>query len=459
MNAASALGILVFAFGVPSIAGLLLAWPRSRRPLLTLLAFSLCHIKKPFYQEVFFVPYRGVDRGFGVTIPDLIFFGFLLFILAGGLRRRVVWWPYNTGQYVLLILLSLVSLVDCPVAYYGLFTVHKLVRGLVLYWVVVNVVREKDDVRAIIDGLIAAILLQGWTVALDRYVTRRVVNRSVGSFPHPNSLAMFVDLVIPVLLSLVLSRDISGWRMRLAGLAVLSGVMCVVFSKSRASLVIMLGALGAVTALSTLWRPTFHKLRVIAIGLAGLLIGGAITAPTVVKRFREAPKESAETREHFNQAAHAMADEHFFGTGINSYSWMLGNTDYYWIVYSDKLEEEELDLDEFRDSEQGVSRLGTAHHIYYLFAAETGWVGMVVFLLLISSFYLKCLWLFLRDKRSCFRAIYLGLLAGFATLHLQGLLEWIFRQTQVFYLFLLLSALMVAMGRMREAPVAGGRVG
>ena len=33
---------------------------------------------------------------------------------------------------------------------------------------------------------------------------------------------------------------------------------------------------------------------------------------------------------------------------------------------------------------------------------------------------------------------------------MQGLLEWIFRQTQVFYLFFILSGLMIAIERIRD---------
>jgi hypothetical protein len=46
--------------------------------------------------------------------------------------------------------------------------------------------------------------------------------------------------------------------------------------------------------------------------------------------------------------------------------------------------------------------------------------------------------------------MYLGMLVGFLTLHLQGLLEWVFRQTQVMYLFFILSGLMVASERIRH---------
>lgn len=439
--------------GVPLVAATLFAQPRWRRPLLALLVFSTCHIKKPFYMELFFEPYRGVDRGFGVTIPDILFFGFLLYLLLGGARSKIIWWPYNTALWMLLVLISAISLTGSQIPYYGLFTIHKFIRGWILYWVIVNLVREKEDIEAVLNGLIAAVLFQGAVVLFDKYVTHTVVNRSVGSFPHPNSLAMYIDLIIPTLLALFLAGVQSKWKGRLTALAILLGMVCVIFTKSRAALVIMMGAFGLVTGVSVLIKPTPRKFGVIAAGLAVVTVIGALAAPRLIRRFQKAPKESEQTRIYFNNAARAMADEHLFGVGINAYSWMLGHRTYYWYVYPDKLEDENLDLDEFRASKQGVSRLGTAHHIYYLFAAETGWLGMWVFILYILRFYVHNVVLFFKARDDYYRAILLGLLAGFATLHLQGLLEWVFRQTQVFYLFFILSGLMVAIGpHVRRRP-------
>ncbi len=100
LTPASLGGITVGLFG-PIIVARYLQWmPQQRNLLFGLMVFSTCHIKKPFYQEVFFVLYRGVDRGFGVTIPDVMFIGFFLFILIGGYKRRIIIWPNNSFPWV-----------------------------------------------------------------------------------------------------------------------------------------------------------------------------------------------------------------------------------------------------------------------------------------------------------------------------------------------------------------------
>jgi hypothetical protein len=451
MKLASVLGILTFVIGVPAVFISLFAYPRIRRPSIILMAFFTCYVKKPLYMEVFFVAYRGVDRGFGVTVTDLFFFGFLLWMFLGGFKGKIIWWPYNTFLWQLLIAVSIISLINSKVAYYGLFTLHKLIRGYIFYWVVVNLVRDEDDLRAVITGVMAAVIFQTGVVIWDKYITHKVVNRSIGSFPHPNSLAMYIDLIIPMILAILLSDSFPKRTVKWAAIAILGGLVCVVFTKSRASLIIVGASLAMVTALSIVMKPSGKKIGIALVGLLLVAIMGTAAAPKIIERFQKAPEASELTRVYFNQAARAMANNNTFGVGLNAYSWTLANTDYYWYVYAEERETVK-DEDEFRESEMGLSRLGTAHHIYYLFAAETGWPGMIVFILFLARYYLHNLVLLARAKDAFLQAILLGLFIGFSTLHLQGLLEWIFRQTQVFYLFCLLSGLMVAAGNiMKEA--------
>jgi len=450
---ASLMGIVTFFVGVPFVTGTLYALPKLRRLLLGLMVFTTCHVKKPFYMEVFFEAYRGVDRGFAVTLPDLLFFGFFFWLLMGGSHQKLILWPYNSTWWTLLIVVSLLSLTGARMPYYGLFTIHKFIRALLLFWVMVNIVRDREDVEVVLTALIAAAVFQGFTVFFDKYVTRAVVNRSVGSFPHPNTLAMYIDLIIPTILSLILAGSLTKKKNRWAAVALFAGMLCVVFTKSRAALVIMMGALCGITAVSVLIKPTARKMGIVFIGFLLVDMVGVAVAPRVIKRFQSAPEASEQTREYFNYAAQAMARDNPLGAGINSYSWMLENTDYYWYVYPDALNTVD-DLDEFRESKQGQSRLGTAHHIYLLFAAETGWAGMWIFILFIGRFYLHNLILLFKAHDEYYQAILLGLLFGFTTLHLQGLLEWIFRQTQVLYLFFVLSGLMVAIGNILKRESA-----
>jgi len=91
-------------------------------------------------------------------------------------------------------------------------------------------------------------------------------------------------------------------------------------------------------------------------------------APAIIDRFLYAPEESGESRSLANEAAIAMANDNFFGVGINNYSHAINETDY------------------IRFIDNPVDR-GIVHNIYLLHACEMGWLGLVVFLLMIANFF------------------------------------------------------------------------
>ncbi|MBI1290655.1 hypothetical protein GC173_05365 [bacterium] len=446
MTLASLLGLVVLFGGVPTVLACLYAFPQFHRLFLAVMVFTTCYVKKPFYQEIFFVNYRGVDRGFAVTLPDLFFLAFYLFMIMGGLKRRVVWLPFNSIPWFLLIFISCLSLVGSIEPYYGLFTIHKMIRAWVFYVVMVNLVRSREDVLVVLGALASAVVFQGVTVFWAKYVTKAVVARSIGTFRHPNTLAMYTDLILPILAGALLTGVARGKANALYAAAIGLGIIAVLFTKSRAAMLLLPFSLGCVVTISVLMKPTPRKFMALGTGaLVGALIV-AVALPRLIRRFEEAPKESAETREYFNEAAHAMARDRLFGVGINQYSHALAVTDYYWYVYPDRTEEP--DPEAFRETVQGQSRLGTAHHIYWLYAAETGYPGLVAFVLHTALFSLYNLYLFVRERDHLYKSIFLGMLVGTSIHHLHGTLEWIFRQTEVQYLYFVLMGLMVAIARM-----------
>lgn len=451
MTVASLGGILAFFFGSATVTVGLYLSARLQKMFLWLLVFTTCYIKKPFYQEVFFVDYRGVDRGFGITLPDLFFFGFFLFLISGGAKRRLVWLPFNSVPWFLVILISGLSLIGSLDPTLGLFTIHKFIRCWILYFVTVNVIESRDDLNIVLNALASAIVFQGLVVFWAKYITGSVVVRSIGTFRHPNTLAMYTNLIIPSLLGVFMTSSFSSRARGWFGTAVLLGFTAVLFTKSRAAMLIAPTALGGVSLISILVKPTARKNVILVLGLAMTTIISAIALPRLINRFASAPKESAETRVHFNNAARAMASDNWFGVGVNQYSNALEKTGYYWHVYSDM--EEVEDQEAFRESIQGRSRLGTVHHIYWLYASETGYFGLVVFLWHCSLFWLYNLWLFIKEKDELFRSIYLGLLVSTTMHHLHGFLEWIFRQTEVQYLFFILMGMMIAMAKIRRSEL------
>ena len=170
----------------------------------------------------------------------------------------------------------------------------------------------------------------------------------------------------------------------------------------------------------------------IALGVvfAGLVVLGQ-SLDSLIARFENAPKSSAEARHRFNDAAAMMlADHPLTGIGINHYSHAVSE-----MGYGD------------RAGVLAVDRHGVAHHVYWLTLAELGLLGLLAYLGTLLPPLVRAL-------RGAFRArgdpradVLLGLSAGLTVTYLQGLMEWVARQTEVSYMFWLSLALVDALTR------------
>jgi hypothetical protein len=441
--AATLVWALFFVVAVSGLTFALLNYPKIHRLALTLMVFSTCHIKKPFYQELLFREYRGVDRGFGVTFPDIFFFSFALYLLIKKPYKLrwthpglLIWWG--------VIGVSLCSLGNAGEPFAGLFTIHKFMRASLLFWVIMNMVKTKKDIMAVVHGLVAALAFQSMLALWNKYITKTVVNRVLGSFNHPNAFAMYLDMIMPVVwagfMEKIFTKKVARWAIAGVGM----GFMCVLFTKSRACTVLLPLTLGITTGLSFLVKPSLHKSGVTLIAVLAGMVVMAMAMPTIIRRFETAPEQSAETRHYFNDAAAAMADDLFFGCGINNYAWALKETDYYWYMYPEALELS--DPEAFREGDSGSARLGTCHNIYWLFAGETGYLGLAGLVLMFICFYAQVLWGVFKAKDPLSRAVMCGLATSFPLIYVHSKLEWVWRQTQAIYLYFILAGLMVAVG-------------
>ncbi len=431
-------------FFVVSVSGLtffLLNFPKYHRLCITLMVFATCHVKKPYYQELLYRLYRGVDRGFGVTFVDIFFFSFAFYLLIKK-PYKLKWTHPGLTMWWFIILLSICSLMNAGEPFAGLFSIHKFLRASLLFWVIINMVRSKKDIMAVLNGLVAALAFQGGVAMWNKYVTKTCVNRVMGSFNHPNAFAMYVNMIMPIAWAGFMEKIFSKKVMKWAVIGVGMGFMAVIFTKSRACTVLLPAILGMTTALSFMVKPTLHKSGVAFIAtIAGCVVIG-MALPTIIRRFEKAPKESAETRNYFNNAAAAMADDRFFGCGINNYAWSLKHTDYYWYMYPEGLEAS--DPEAFR--EEKFARLGTCHNIYWFFAGEVGYWGMYALFLMYGIFYTKALWGVIRARDPLSRAVMCGLVPSLLLLHVHSKLEWVWRQTQAIYLYFILAGLIVVVG-------------
>lgn len=431
----------VFAVtAVPLMAGLALWRPRLRDWLLAMLVFSTVMGDMANINFLSLATYRGPDRGLEVNLTDLIALALGAALVARH-TRRIQWLPFNTLWMAAFFAVALLATLLAPWPLLGAFTLFKLVKAFLLFWVVVNALRTGVRPVAVWYGMAGIAGLMTVLAVKEKYLDG--LYRINGPFDHSNSIPLFVNLILPVLLFWSLTG--TGLPRRLASFATLASLglaFAVVATMSRAGIALMgLGVAGALV-LANRRAASRRVLATTALVAIAVLVGGGMAADSLLDRVRNAPESSEEARDEFNHAAGLMLDDHPFGVGLNQFSHVLTTVPRY-----------RDNLVVMANEEQG----GVAHHIYRLTAAEMGWPGLLLFLVITGRF----LWLALR-RGWRLRTLEGSLLAclgiGFVTLHLSGFLEWGFRITPIFYLFLVMSGFAVAVADQagpRARPVPG----
>lgn len=387
------------------------------------IAFLDVHVNLISYEQ-----YRGDSRGIEITLFDLVIGLLALTIPAEpgappSLRApRYAYWAA-----------ACLSVFVAPSALFGSFSVWKLTRMLFAFSIVERAVRRPALAAALCEGLAAAVIHQFLVSFGQRYLQGSM--RVQGTLSHPNSLGMATNLLFPLSFALLLRGD-GG---RLAAAAVAAGALSVVMSLSRGA-ILMYAAAAALVYVGSLWRRfSARKAAILALGLLGVTGVLARSFDTLVERFTQAPASSEEARHRFEDAARLMLKEHPLGVGINQFSRVLDEGG-----YADRCDIPPIDRD------------GIVHNIYWLTAAEIGWVGILAFVWLLAAPLWRAARLGLSRGDDPRRDLALGLAAGLFVTYVQGKAEWIFRQTTVSYLFFTLAALIVALER-QLAPRPAGR--
>ena len=371
--------------------------------------------------------YRGDTRGFEFGLTDWMTIS-LIIIMSRAPRwsgRSLSVLPPNSGPLLLYLAVAALSALVAYVPIYAGFGLMKLLRAVAVYWVACNYLRREEDVRFILYVLAAIVCVEFLLVMKQR---ASGIYRAVGSTPHPNTLAMYINMMNAIFLSFLLNDARAGWRrwMYLGCLAM--GTLIVAATFSRGGLAMMVGCYGLVVLLSVARRPSRRKTVVVGLMMLAALPVAIKLTPAIVDRFQNAPVESGESRAQANEAAIAMANRHLLGVGINNYSHVINETAYSRYIPN------ELDR-------------GIVHNIYLLHASEMGWPGLLVFLLLIANY----LWVGARavldreDHPASSLAI--GILVGMLGLWLQSTLEWAFRQTYLTVEFFMFAGFLAALPR------------
>ena len=404
--------------------------------------------------------YRGTTRGIEVSYLDLIaiilFFSTLIVRQREG--RRAFFWPTSLGwmlAYLVYACVHTLALADPKL--FALFEISKTIRGIFIFVTVALYVRTMKDLELFIWAICTAIGYEAIVCLRDRYIYH--IHRIRGTLGHPNSLSMYMVVLVPIMITTALSKTKTPLRIACC-LGFLACAGCVILTISRtgfATLVLVSGCCGLVA------MGLRFTIRNVAIVLFASLLFIFVLAKSwdqIESRMLsqsyedEFGEDSFGGRGMYVKYLRAIMSDKPLGVGLNNWSYRVTN-DYaasVGVIYNPYIGTDIPPSQELRGlvNTMGGAQTAPAHNIFIITLGELGWPGFIFFCGMIGSWlYMSATYL---PKRTEALVSRYGLAAFFAVLAIifQGLTEWVFRLTPVFIQVHILAGVLAALYNGRD---------
>jgi O-antigen ligase len=322
---------------------------------------------------------------------------------------------FSMALYLFATVLSAVQAAE-PTA--ALFYTWQVARVFLVYATVAR--GSSVDPRvpfAILKGMAAALIVEVVVAAWQRFGEGML--QAPGTVYHQNLLGMMTHFVALPIFALLLSGP-AGWMVIAAPIGIVIDVLTV----SRGVLGFALVGFVTILILSILRKWTARKRTVLALAALSALLLSPVAISSFENRLsnQAAIASSDDERAIFERAARMMLSDNPLGQGANHYV-MAANLKGY-------NQRAGVPTD---TSNEGAN----VHNVYYLIAAETGYPGLITFLLLLlrpMTVAFLCGWNSRGDQRG---DLLIGLGAGLLIVYIHSLFEWIFVFLETQYLFAL----------------------
>lgn len=415
-------------FGVP-----LSAFVMSKNERLLAFGFFAMVVSIPFVYSTginFFTDefYKGTVRGYEVLATDLVSVSVLWALSMRG--HRNVFFPRGSMFYILYFAVSCMSIINADNKLYSGYVVQQMVLHFVFFVSVYNCLIYFRSFDIILSALGIFIIFTFFHMLAQRLVFG--VYQPSGIFIHRNSTAMFANMLVPVFLSAILNRASDRRRFVFNASAFLCSAFIVVLSLSRGAILFLPVSTAIVVFFSLKNSVNARKIKILA---AMLIVSAAAfirAAPMVVDRFENAPETSAQGRVAFAHAALNMANDKFFGVGLNNWGLKINPPYPYW--------EDTGIRRPYEDFKSGI-----VETIYLLVAAECGWIGLAALAGWLLFYYFQTVLNIKRFSKSAGFFMAVGILGGLTAAYGQSCFEWILKQQTNSYLLMLAFACVAAM--------------
>jgi O-antigen ligase len=236
-----------------------------------------------------------------------------------------------------------------------------------------------------------------------------------------------------------------GW---FAVMTPIAGMITAILTTSRATVAVAGFGYALIFMISALRGWTPRKAKIAAAGVIVVIVILPLFVSSFGDRFGSDIGSAFfgidESRDQMSQAASMMLSDHPMGVGANNFVMAAATKGYY--------------------SRAGLSWIGwgsTVHNVYWLVAAETGYVGLVAFVILLLrplTVAFLCGWRNRGDKRG---DLLLGFGVALLMVYVHSFYEWVFVTFGVQYIFAatagLIAGLAQQLGYWRRANTIASR--
>lgn len=398
--------------------------------------------------------YRGTARGIGISMTDILAAAILLSsVIAPRYPRRRGFIPASLGVIGLYFAYCIYSTFNALEPTYAVWELANIPRSILILLAGAAYVRTPRELGILVIGLSFTACIEVVYALKQRYIGGMF--RVPGTLDHANSLSMYVCTVGPVLLAATLANW-SKWLRLWAGIGMVAASISVLLTISRAGLPIYAFVMGGTALACTSWRITFRKI-LITFGVAAVC--GVLLLKMwdqIKSRYSEASfaeeylDEQNEGRGVYIRWASAIIDDHFFGVGLNNWSYAVSKTygpasGFWYENYDDiKSDPEKADL-------PSIKYAAPAHSLAALTAGELGVPGLFIFgLVWLRWFLMGAGFLIKRLNDDPMHRLGIGFLFATAGIFLQSATEWTYRQSTIFLMFHLMMGSLASLQWMRR---------
>jgi len=407
------------------------------------------------------IPHMGGAGAIKIEAMDIFMLPLLAFLVRDfyqGYRTnfrmpKVLYW------WLALAFLGGITVIFGPMRQVALLEVVRMLKLALLFIVIVNEVVRIKQFGHIVAALMVTIAIQSIvglvqyafdlnlgaqilgeiTQANSEYTSKATylesefTNRIGGLIGHPNLLAIFLAILLPIGISILFSGIKPIYKF-LTSMVIIMGLISLVLTLSRSGWIsfgVALAALMATTFILPSMRGKYVFGRILTIATI-IAVTAALSGP-IMKRINSSDEGAVSFRWEWMKVATEMAlDKPVLGYGLNSFIWFMPAYTPY-------------------QTHQGViaryghqTYLPVVHNIYLLVWAEQGTVGLLLFLI----FYFRLLYISFQGlatyKQPFLAMVNLGCLAGLLALSVDGLASFFIRNDNCGRIFFIVAALVVA---------------